>query len=381
MTASAGLGDRMLFGGLEPIIGEMGGSTAGTGFQTAFNRLNGIMSLAPHLLVQEATKLGLWDKDRVELTKGGAARFNKGDPLNAQMKDLMSHDLPGFAAALLAKYKSAGITGDADVARENEILFGRTGARFFNLIMKQLPVIQRSLEAFDKSRGINQTVEDNKDSPQMGLLRFNKALEDLQIVLGQGVLPVMTAMLRVVTPLAQAMARHPTLLHAITLGFLGLASAMSIGGTLMLLRAGFGGLGVAMTVLSSVMPSLGVAAAAVISPIGLAVAALGTLALAAYAFRPMSQKEIDSYKDQGGAKLTQSAQARVNAGELNGPRAPVTPNKGQPVQFQSTITLDGKKLGEAVANYLLDGMSRPQSTNSGFDMTRAAPPIGLNYAR
>lgn len=381
MTASAGLSDRMLFGGLEPIIGEMGGSTAGTGFQTAFNRMNGIMSLAPHLLVKEATKLGLWDSDKVKLTKGGAARFDKGNPLNAQMKDLMSHDLPGFAAAILAKYKTAGITGDADVARENEILFGRTGARFFNLLMKQLPVIERSLKAFDQARGINQTVEDNKNAPQMQFLRFEKALESLKTEIGQGVLPVLTPMIEKAANMAHELSKHPGLLKAITYGFLMLGSAMAISGTLMLLRAGFGTLGIAMTVLSGALPGIGIAAGALLTPIGLAVAALGTLALAAYAFRPMTQREIDSYKTDGGVKLSPGAQARVNSGEFGGTKMPVPPPKQQPIQLQSTVNLDGRKIGEATTNYLVGGMNLPQSTSSGFDITRSAPPIGHSYAK
>lgn len=433
MTASAGLNDRMIFGGLEPIIGEMGGSTAGTGFQTAFNRLNGIMSLAPHLLVQEATKLGIWDSSKVELTRGGAARFNKGDPLNAQMKDLMAHDLPGFAAAMLAKYKTAGITGDADVARENEILFGRTGARFFNLLMKQLPVIQRSLESYDKARGINQTVDDNKNKAPMQFIRFRKAMDDLGTVIGEGVLPVLTPMVERATEMAKALSKHPALLKAITIGFIGLGSALALGGTLMILRAGFGGMGVAFKMFLPVLPAvakyavtagkalmitgnglsflkgmamvvtgplgllaqglkIGLTAAitGLVSPIGIAVLALGTLAAAAYAFRPLSQGEIDSYKDHGGAKLTPDAKRRLDAlnNQVSNPysneghgRGVSMPGKQQAIQLNSVLNLDSRKLGEAVTNYIVDGFGRPQSTSSGVDFSRSPPPIGHAYAK
>lgn len=386
MTASAGLSDRMLFGGLEPIIGEMGGSTAGTGFQTAFNRLNGIMSLAPHLLVQEATKLGIWDSDKVELTRGGAARFNKGDPLNAQMKDLMSHDLPGFAAAMLGKYHAAGITQDADVARENEILFGRTGARFFNLLMKQLPVVQRSLESYDKSRGINQTVGDNANSPAMRIQQFNKALEDLKLQIGEGVLPVLTPMIRSLTSFMQVLTEYPGLIKAMTIGFVGLSAAMTFGGTLMLLRAGFGGLGVAFTVLRSVVPAvaamlgattpgaLGVAIGAIVSPIGLAVTALGLLAAAAYAFRPLSQSEIDAVKDQGGAKLTPGAKARVDAGALD-TVGPVAKHQGGGT-IHTAIHLDGRKIADSVSPYFAGPLGSGLHIG-GIDNSVSLPMPGL----
>lgn len=386
MTASAGLSDRMLFGGLEPIIGEMGGSTAGTGFQTAFNRLNGIMSLAPHLLVQEATKLGLWDSDKVELTKGGAARFNKGDPLNAQMKDLMSHDLPGFAASMLGKYHAAGITQDADVARENEILFGRTGARFFNLLMKQLPVIQRSLESYDKSRGLNQTVSDNADSPAMRILQFNKALEDLKLQIGEGVLPVLTPMIRDLTWFMKVLTDYPGLIKAMTIGFVGLSAAMTFGGTLMLLRAGFGGLGVAFTVLRAVVPTvaavlgatgaggLGTAIAGLAGPIGIAVLALGTLAAAAYAFSPLTQKEIDAAKTDGGVKLTPDAQRRINRGDLD-TVSPLAKHQGGG-NVHTTINIDGRKVATAVSPYIAYETGRSMGT-SGIDNNLSLPMPGL----
>lgn len=382
MTASAGLSDRTLFGGLEPIIGELGGSTAGTGFQTAFNRLNGIMSLAPHLLVQEATKLGLWDRDKVELTKGGAARFNKGNPLNAHMKDLMSHDLPGFASAMLGKYHAAGITKDADVARENEILFGRTGARFFNLLMKQLPVIERSLEAYDNSRGESQTVRDNENSPQMQIRKFHQALHDLSLEIGQSVLPVLTPMVKDFAAFFHALSQHPALIKTLTVGFLGLSTAMTFGGTLMVLRAGFGGLGIAMTVLRAAIPGAASALGAtglvgaiggIALPVGAAVAALALLAGAIYAFRPMSQSEIDSYKTDGGVKLSAGAKARIDAGALN----TVSPLARHQGNVQTSIHLDGRKIADAMTPYVSAAMSKSSNT-SNLDYGLSLPMPGMN---
>lgn len=401
MTAAAGMNDRMIFGGLEPIIGEMGGSTAGTGLQTAYNRLNGIMSLAPHLLVQEASRLGVWDKSKVELTRGGAARFPKGDPMDAHLRDLMSHDLPAFAAEMLKRYEKAGITDPNDVARENAILFGTTGSRFFNLLMKQLPVVQRSLESFDQARGIHQTVEDNKNSPQSQLLQFHAALHDLSLEIGQAVLPVLTPMVKQFTAFFHTLSEHPALIRALTLGFVGLSAAMTFGGTLMLLRAGFGGLGIAFTVLRALVPALAVslgtggvatlggALAALASPIGIAIAALGLLAGAAYAFRPLSQSEIDAVKTDGGVKLTPGAQKRVESGALLSPGArqrgytselspSVSPQKTASAGASSgDVYLDGKKVGKHVASYLGGEANRPQNMPGTFDGSMNLRPMGM----
>jgi hypothetical protein len=391
MTASAGLSDRMMFGGLEPLIGELGGSTAGTGLQTAYNRLNGIMSLAPHLLVQEATRIGIWDRNRVELTRGGAARFPHGDPLNAQLRDLLAHNLPGFAAEMMRRYHAADINSPDEIARENEILFGRTGARFFNLLMRQLPVIERSLTAYDRARGISQTVNDNANSPQMQIRQFHKALSDLSLEIGQAVLPVMTPMVRNFASFFHVLSEHPALIHTLTLGFVGLATAMTFGGTVMLLRAGFGGLGIAMTVLRTTVPALvaelggasmtaglGGVLGALVSPIGIAVLALGTLAAAIYAFRPLSQSEIDSYKTEGGVKLSPGAQARINASDTKGVNTVWNKNGSANGSSPGNVYLDGRKVGQIVSGYLAyqTGLS---TTTSGVDPNVSLPMPGLKY--
>ncbi|KVC81384.1 hypothetical protein [Burkholderia ubonensis] len=51
------------------------------------------------------------------------------------------------------------------------------------------------------------------------------------------------------------------------------------------------------------------------------------------------------------------------------------------IQLQSTINLDGRKIGEAATDYILNGFGKAQSTSSGFDFTRSAPPIGHSFAR
>ncbi|WP_124829440.1 MULTISPECIES: hypothetical protein [unclassified Burkholderia] len=93
--------------------------------------------------------------------------------------------------------------------------------------------------------------------------------------------------------------------------FLGRALAMqAVGGAAGIVR-------IAGAIAGSASTAFTGALAALVSPLGIAALALGTLAAAAYAFRPFTQAEIDSYKTDGGVKLSSSAQKRVDAGELN----------------------------------------------------------------
>ncbi|MDW3683113.1 phage tail protein [Cupriavidus sp. CV2] len=59
----------------------------------------------------------------------------------------------------------------------------------------------------------------------------------------------------------------------------------------------------------------------------------------------------------------------------------VKPGQQQPIKLQATINLDKQKVGEVVADYLAGGLGHAQSTSSGFDFSRAAPPIGHSYAK
>jgi hypothetical protein len=170
--------------------------------------------------------------------------------------------------------------------------------------------------------------------------------------------------------------KHPTIFKALTHALIGLAGAMMFGGTVNLLAASMRGVSLALGVAGAMGgTSLIGALGALVSPIGIAVAVLGTLAAAAYAFSPLSQKEIDAAKDQGGAKLTPGAQARVNAGELS-PNIKTGAHSGSAGK-RGDVYLDGKKVGHIVGEHLARGASMPLGSGL-FDtgLTQTVP--GLN---
>ncbi|PVZ90364.1 hypothetical protein C9426_03045 [Serratia sp. S1B] len=228
--AAVSLTDKTVFAGLEPIIGEFGGFKVGTGLNTAYNRTHGIMALAPSILTNEALRLGVWDKHKVERSKGGGARFKHGSPMTPALAKLMETDTVAFAQAMMGIYKKNGITQLADVARENAILFGTTGGRVYTKIMQQMPVLLESEHAFDKSKGTKETVENNKNSPMMAFQKFDKAMKDLKLAVGQNILPVLTPMINDLADLAKELGKHPSLIRGVTYAFAGLSAALALGG-------------------------------------------------------------------------------------------------------------------------------------------------------
>lgn len=249
-AAVSGLNMKTIFAGLEPIIGELHGSTVATGLQTAYSRTHGMMALTPSITTNEALRLGIWDADKVTRTKGGGARFLHGSPMNAQLANLQDTDTIKFAQAMMGIYAKNHITSLTDMGRENNILFGRTGGNIYTRIMQQMPVLLHSLDAYDKAQGISQTIAANKDSPMMKTLELSKAMDDLSLSIGQNVMPVFLPLITGLTSLSQELGKHPTLIKSFTYSLIGLSTVLLTGGLINMIAASSKGFGLLFTVLS-----------------------------------------------------------------------------------------------------------------------------------
>jgi hypothetical protein len=320
-SAASNLSDKSVFASLEPLMGEFGGYQLGTGMSTAYRNLAGMMSHPTRMMVGEATKLGIWDKEQIVYnSQGGIKSIKNRDKLtDASTMDLMQHDTARFVRKLMSTYQTHGIDTPEKRERENEILLGRTGAKVYNKMMRQIEVMERSGIAYDNAQGIGQTNAAGKDSPMQKIAEMQKRYNDLLLQLGIIVLPMAIKALGLIIPVLSAAAhwidRHRELTKILVGAMVGLAGAMAIGGTVLVLRAGFTGLGIAINLLTNGtgVPALGIALGAIISPIGIAVLAIGTIAAACYAFRGLSVGEINSAKTDGGAQLTPEARARASA--------------------------------------------------------------------
>ncbi len=252
-VATAGLTDKAIFAGLEPIIGEFGGSSTGTGLQTAYSRSHGMNALMPSITTNEMLRLGVWEEDKVKRTKGGGARFEHGNPMEANLSKLQETDPVQFAKAMMEVYTKHGITSINDIGRENNILFGRTGGRVYTKIMQQIEVLERSEKAFDNAKGINQTVDNNANSPMMKILAFHKAMDDLGLAIGDVIIPVLMPVIKGLTSFAHELSKHPALVKGLTYALIGLSAFLVTGGLISMIAAagrGFVLLGQAMIFLN-----------------------------------------------------------------------------------------------------------------------------------
>jgi hypothetical protein len=438
---------RTVFGGLEPLIGELGGSTVGTGMRTAYNRVNGTMAMVPKNVRRELLRLGM-------------ASDSTGMEQTNDLARMQGSDIIGYVQEVMKRYQTAGITSQLDRERENSILFGTNGAKIYNKIMSQMAVIEESLHAYDKSQGASQVVNDPANQRIQAQRRFEKKVEDLQLVIGRdgGLLDMLNkgltflgGAIQRVTTFAQ---KHPALTKFAVGGFAMLSVLTIIAGEVLLLGGAFRALStaIAFTRVGSTMVRLaqgsrlalmalrpvgnglvflggivrgllgpfgllakgllflgralamqaigGVANIARIAlaiggagqtaiagalgfltgPIGIAVLALGTLAAAIYAFRPISQSEVDSYKDHGGAKLTPYAAARLAALDsgqtTNGPN--IGPRNPTAINLQHQTVLDGRTIADSAARYIVGSMNAPVGTGA-VDTRQTMPTVGSPY--
>jgi hypothetical protein len=386
-TAAAGLSLKSIFATLEPIIGEFGGSIAGTGLQTAYNRAHGIISRPPRLMVNEMLRMGLWDRSHLTFNSQGGVKSLRGDPMTGPLANLQETDPAAFAQAMVGIYAAHGITSIADQARENSILFGNTGGRIYTKIMQQLPVLARSGAAFDKAKGIDQTAADDANSPMMAMLNLQKSMNDLGLTIGNNLLPKLPPLVNGITALARQMEKYPILLGALSTGFAALSVSMAISGTIMLTTAAFKGLGLAFKVLTlGEGGGLIVQAATALTGLGGGLIGMTTalmtnpyvLALMAIAGAPYAVYKSGAGDWLGGKlyEMTHGDPGAPLVAHPNGVSHYVAPGGKSGGNVTTSIHLDGRKVATAVTPYIADPMGRGM-TGSGFDDILALPMPGV----
>ncbi|EPS1221701.1 hypothetical protein ACVBR5_000932 [Burkholderia cenocepacia] len=505
-VAAQGLSDQSLFAELEPIIGEMKGSTAGFSLRTAFNRLNGIIKL-PNQVAHELTKYGIWDEKKIVWNSQGGIKSFKGNPLVDQA--LFSTDpVKFYETKIKPMYDRMGIKDRNAIARENAMIFGSTGGAMFSLIDKQLATIHKSVDANNKALGIDQSVTTAGKTLGGKEVDLHAKYANLMETLGEHALPLairgLEWLIATVDKLNGFLQKHPGAAKAMVVGFTALSGLTLIAGEILLFGGAFRALSTAIaftrvgsTMLriaqgsrlalmalrpvgnglvflggivrgllgpfgllgrgllflgralamqaiggiagimrlalaigsagaSGLMGAIGLLA----SPIGIAVLALGTLAAAIYAFSAISQKEIDSYKTDGGVKLTDDAQRRLAAidaglnlstvtpgskrigpdqaahsglpaiasglkGAASSPPAQTIEPSGAPsssttngsniatrqqsvVQLQHQTFLDGRVIADSAAKYIVGSMNAPVGTGA-VDTRQTMPTVGSPY--
>lgn len=301
---------------------SMGADRYGTSSSTLVNAWIG--GHQTHGAFDHMMQMGLLNRSGVKFDKTGKVKTISPDALvDAQtfLKDpqkwVDDHLVP------LAKKQGVDMDDPAAVMKFANAITSNPNAA--NMLLSRIRFrnnIWKDRHNVTQANGIEASDQANKNSTAGKEENARARLNDAESRMGTVLLPVFASAMEKAASALETLNRladeSPRAFKAATWGLVSVTGAL----------AGLAAAGLAKTAVTGLVGALGSGAgglgsaiAALANPVGIAVVALGTLAAAAYAFRPISKAEVNAAKFEGGAKLTPSAQARVDAGELNRPAA------------------------------------------------------------
>lgn len=184
-TSAYNLSDTALYAKLEPIIGEMKGGAAGDALMTAYNRLTGTIKL-PNQVVKQLEDMGVWDKSKIIHNSMGGMKSIIGGP-GSQLTDLKllaSDPVEFYEKVIRPKYAAKGLS-EEQIQLQNNVIFGRQGGKMFNLIEKQMHVIELAAKAFEKQMGIDDASKQTAGTYTGKKVDFDAKWKDFQLALAQ----------------------------------------------------------------------------------------------------------------------------------------------------------------------------------------------------
>lgn len=432
---------------LASVAQEIGGDRLGTALMSMYQNMQA--GRITKQAMASAKALGLGDIVQEKIgTVGGKTQTRNRWKINEEFGSLLASDplaaVQKFVIPAIDRiYGNGGKASDEVTLREvNNFLSNRTGANLIGTLATQDMQVARDAKLAREAHGAQGTIaiaqSGGTGADAQLRARWQSALSEL----GSSILPVATDAVKALASALQGFGTwakdNEGKAKALTYAFIGLSGAMLLGGSLKLMTAAFGGLGLvlgpAVAAIGGAAGRVGLVAAigALASPAGIAAAALGTLAAAAYAFRGMKQGEVDASRMAASvpAQLTGDAAARV-PGALGGvanpkplpkpkyefwhkdslfgkmfgstptdrsteglrPLSPtIMPREGSPfvpsgrstvVESHVQVNVDGRKMAEAVSREQSREQSRPWPGQQRFDSSRSLLPPGavLNGGR
>jgi len=398
-----------LYGPFAAYMQAKSGPTAGTSGMTAFsslvgghmdNKAKGFLAslgllqigVSPDqvkLINESINKLPLSAKEKANLRK---AEMPVTGGLRSDLISQFSHRPDQFVQNVLAPAIRKRYGMDLSNEQVAEMLaskFNRSTGDFLGELIVNGMKFAKDSKIFGNAKDYSSGYQQYIKSPEGAEIAAEAAWTNFLALFGSVYLPVITGGLLklagALDSLSQTVEKHPAIFRALSYALIGLSGALMFRGTVLILTAALRGLGLAMTMqaaggavgLARITAMIGGASkfslfgaiGMLANPIGIAVLAIGTLAAAAYAFRPLSQGEIDGVKTDGGVKLSAGAQARIDAGALgNGPN--VRTGGGAPNVTVHAV-MDGTPIHTKVVSTILRKTSA--SLGTGFFDPNASP--------
>lgn len=393
-----------LYGPFAAYMQAKTGSTAGTASMTfASSLIGGHMTDSAKGFMAD---LGLWNegssKERLKMLSKIRAGMSPEDqksmgliqPSHGGLKDefieLATHRQSEFIQKVMvpAIHKRFGMNlTDEQIATMLMTKFNRNTSDFMGEYVVNAMKFKKDAAIFKGSKGIGAAYQHYLKTPEGAEEAASAAFKNFLAVFGSIYLPAITkgllSLAGALDGLGKFVEKNKMLITGLVGAFGILAGGLMMRGTVLLLSAAFRGLGLSLLMgggarglVSGLASSIGLLA----NPIGIAVLAIGTIAAACYAFSPLTKKEINEAKWEGGANLSPNAAKRVASGELQsiGNHDFVRKSSVPPLVVHTSVMLNDKVLATAINKANAQALNAPQAGIGRMDLNRMALSPGMN---
>jgi hypothetical protein len=367
---------------LEPIMGSMKGTSAGTALMTAYNRLNGNIKL-PNQIVHELINSGLWNGKNVKFNPHGGVANIQSKGLLAGAEVLQQDPAEWFQKFVRPMYDKMGLKTQADRDNYNVKLFGRTGGMLYSQIDRNGETLAHSVDAVRKQKGINSAYDTLMNTfdgkKQAAAASWQKILTNI----GEHVLPIvnrgMDAFNKILGGVESFTKNNPGLVKAIAVAMALFAALLVVGGTIAVVIGG-------VTALAGVL-GIGSGLAWVIGGLTVAIPVLTGLLVGfwdtikdLWKHRPTwlggdgAVNPAPTVGVNGATQADRNYYASLNGESPNVKTAAQAGAAGKP----GDVYLDGKKVGAVLDKHLAKGAGSLASSNT-FDFSMGQVPAGMAY--
>ncbi|QYG09016.1 phage tail tape measure protein [Janthinobacterium sp. PAMC25594] len=308
-VAGKGLNDNAFFNQMEPMLQELGGSTAGVGWRSLYNNI--YQGKGTQRAAREMQSLGLLSGKHIKYDKVGQIKYiQAGALLEGEL--FQKSPLDWIEKVFLPKLAAKGITDKDEInSKIGALVSNSNGAAFLMRMVDQRAQIRKSERLNQNSEGMDSL---HVRARGLGAGAEREALakvSDLKLVMGEKILPMYTQGLEMaiaaMTRLNGFMERNPTMAKVMITAFAVLAGVLLVLGPLMLgiaaligpyamLHVMFAKMGVMGGVLTPILRGLGGAfmwagravlwlgRALLMNPIGIAITVIAGAAFLIYKY-------------------------------------------------------------------------------------------------
>lgn len=245
------MNDEMFYFGLGHFMQESGGSRTGTAAMSMFQNL--AMGRVSKMVARNLADIGVIKQSDIRFGMGPMAAINPMSIKNA--KGFTDNPFKWINETLVPLLKAKGLSGN-DLNIKLAQMFGiRTAANLADQFVREEKIADLYIERAKKAANVDQLQNIGKNTLLGKQIELQKNWENLQLELGETILPMAISALKKLNPMLKEMTdwmkENPGTVKVLTYSFIGLGVALAGLGSLAVIAAGFNAIRLALSLFSA----------------------------------------------------------------------------------------------------------------------------------